>query len=125
LKKVRYLRRFGGSSEDMAGFNGESLKLDLRANLWIGGQTRSIDLDAQGRSMGDGDGFLVSFGPDGRRQRFATYFGGTGSEMIEGVALAPAGSVWASGFQLSAFSCQLDSALERNRSYPKELPLPV
>ena len=41
LKKLRYVTLFGGSSEDLAGFNGESLKLDSRGNVWIAGMTRS------------------------------------------------------------------------------------
>jgi hypothetical protein len=97
LKKLRYATLFGGSAEDIAGFNGESLKLDARGNLWIAGLTRSTNLLAQGRFIGADDGFIASFAPDGRRLRFATYFGGTGFEILEGLAVAPDAMVWATG----------------------------
>lgn len=101
LKKLRYATLFGGSSEELAGFNGESLQLDSRGDLWITGLTRSTDLPAQGRFAGVDDGFIASFAPDGRRLRFATYFGGAGFELLEGLAIAPDGAVWAAGLTSS------------------------
>src|SRR5262249_12806489 len=93
LKKLRYARLFGGTAEDFAGFNGDSLRLDSRDNSWIAGLTRSTDLPAQGKFAGADDGFIASFSPDGRTLRLATYFGGSGSEMLEGLAIAPDGAV--------------------------------
>jgi hypothetical protein len=100
LKKLRHAALSGGSSEDFAGFNGESLKLDSRGNLWIAGLTRSTDLPAQGQFAGADDGFIASFTPGGRL-RFASYFGGSGFEMLEGLAIAPDGTVWAAGLTSS------------------------
>lgn len=101
LKKLRYCALFGGSSEDIAGFNGESLKVDPRGNLWIAGSTRSTDLAANGQFLGADDGFVASFAPDGRNLRLATYVGGTGFEFLEGLAIAPDGAVWATGLSSS------------------------
>jgi len=101
LKKPRFATLFGGSAEDFAGFNGDSLRLDSRGNLWIAGLTRSTDLLAQGKFAGADDGFIASFCPNGSTLRFATYFGGTGFEMLEGLAIAPDGTVWATGLTSS------------------------
>ena len=101
LKKRRYATLFGGTAEDFAGFNGDSLRLDSRDNFWICGLTRSTDLPARGKFAGVDDGFIASFSPDGSTARFATYFGGTGFEMLEGLAIAPDGSVWATGLTSS------------------------
>jgi hypothetical protein len=108
LKKLQYATLFGGSSEDIAGFNGESLKLDPRGNLWIAGLTRSTDLPAQGQFAGGDDGFIASFAPGGRQLRFAAYFGGTGLEILEGLAIAPDGAVWAAGMTASRDWASLD-----------------
>jgi hypothetical protein len=43
LKKLRYVTLFGGSSQDIAGFNGESFKRDSRGRIWTAGLTRSND----------------------------------------------------------------------------------
>jgi hypothetical protein len=101
LGKRRYATVFGGSCEDIAGFNGASMKLDSRGNLWIAGLTRSDNLHARGRYVGADDGFIASFAPSGRRPRFATYFGGPGLDMLEGLAIAPDGTVWATGLTSS------------------------
>lgn len=101
LKKLRYATLFGGTAEDFAGFNGDSLRLDSRGNSWIAGLTRSTDLPAQGKFAGADDGFIASFSPDGSTRRFASYFGGIGFEMLEGLAIAPDGAVWATGLTSS------------------------
>ena len=101
LKKRRYAKSFGGTAEDFAGFNGDSLRLDSRGNSWIAGLTRSNDLPAQGKFAGADDSFIASFSPDGGGPRLATYFGGEGFEMLEGLAIAPDGAVWATGLTSS------------------------
>jgi hypothetical protein len=92
---------FGGSAEDVAGFNGASLRIDPRGNLWIAGQTRSSDLAAQGRFAGVDDGFIASFPPDGGNPGVATYLGGTGFDLLEGLAVSPDGAVWATAITSS------------------------
>jgi hypothetical protein len=101
LKKQRHAILFGGSAEDLAGFNGDSVKLDSKGNFWIAGLTHSTDLPAQGKFAGADDGFIASFSPDGRSRRLATYFGGAGFEMLEGLAASPDGAVWATGLTSS------------------------
>ena len=87
LKKLRYSSLFGGGAEDLAGFNGDSLRLDSLGNCWIAGLTRSADLPAQGRFAGADDGFIASFTPGSSTARVATYFGGMGLEMLEGAVM--------------------------------------
>lgn len=101
LSKVLYCTLFGGSADDVAGFNGGSLKVDSRGNLWFSGLTRSPDLKAQGRYAGADDGVVASWTRNGRALRFASYFGGEGSELLEAIALAPDGAVWATGITSS------------------------
>lgn len=101
LKKLRYSTLFGGTAEDFAGFNGDSLRPDSRGNFWIVGLTRSTDLLAEGKFAGVDDGFIASFSADSSTPRLATYFGGTGFEMLEGLAIAPDGAVWATGLTSS------------------------
>jgi hypothetical protein len=101
LKRIRYLRLFGGTAEDMAGFNGASLRMDTQGKLWIAGQTRSVDLPARGQFAGVDDGFVASFPSDGGNPGFAAYLGGTGFELLEGLAVAPDGAVWATGITSS------------------------
>jgi hypothetical protein len=48
-----------------------------------------------------GDGYIASFTPDGRSLRYATYFGGKGFDILEGLAIAPDGIVWATGLTSS------------------------
>ncbi len=99
--RLRYCKLFGGSGKDMAGFNGGSLKVDSRDDLWLSGMTRSPDLKAQGRYAGGDDGFAAAFTADGRRVRHAVYFGGDGSDFLEGIAIDPDGGIWATGLTSS------------------------
>jgi hypothetical protein len=69
--------------------------------MCIAGLTRWDNLRAQGRFAGADDGFIASFAPDSRRLRFATYFGGMGFDIFEGVAIAPDGTVCATGLTSS------------------------
>ncbi|MBI4903606.1 MAG: hypothetical protein HY820_08225 [Acidobacteria bacterium] len=101
LKRLRYCSLFGGTAEDQAGFNGGSLKFDKKGNLWAVGMTRSPDLPATGKFAGADDGFVASFSSKKGRLRSATYVGGEGFEMLEGIAVAPDGAVWATGLTSS------------------------
>lgn len=99
--RPRYCKLFGGSADDTAGFNGGSLKADYRDNLWFSGLTRSSDLKAQGSYRGGDDGFVAGLVADGHVVRHATYFGGEGSDFLEGIAIAPDGTIWATGITSS------------------------
>ncbi|MBS1827298.1 MAG: hypothetical protein JST93_18420 [Acidobacteria bacterium] len=101
LRQLRYTTRYGGAADELAGFNGTTLITDKKHNLWIAGLTRSTDLPAQGKFSGLDDAFLASFRPNSSRPHAATYFGGTGFEMLEGLALAPDGAIWATGLTSS------------------------
>lgn len=97
LQKPPSVTLFGGSAEDLAGFNGGSLKLDAKGGLLICGLTRSSDLPARGLYSGADDAFVAAFARGGRKLRFAEYIGGAGFEMLEGIAISPDGAVWATG----------------------------
>ena len=101
LSRSTYCVSFGGSADDLAGFNGGSLKIDSQNKLWLSGSTRSPDLKAQGRFAGLDDALVVSCTPGCRQFRLASYFGGEGFELFEGLALAPDGSVWTIGLTSS------------------------
>ncbi len=90
-----------GFDSKLAGFNGGSLKVGSRDDLWLSGMTRSSDLKAQGRYAGGDDGFVAAFAADGRRVRHAVYFGGDGSDFLEGIAIDPDGGIWATGLTSS------------------------
>jgi len=100
LKRLRRVTLFGGHNDDFAGFNGASLSIDSRGNAYFTGMTRSTDLPAQGHHSGGDNGFIASITPKGKL-RAATYFGGTGFEMLEGIAIAPDGTIWATGLTSS------------------------
>jgi len=85
---------FGGSGKDEAGYDGQNIAVDPNGDVWIAGMTYSADLPANGRyGGGDGDGFIVKFSRSLGRVRFASYFGGPGRELGEGIAIVPGGAV--------------------------------
>lgn len=85
---------FGGSGKDEAGYDGQNIAIDGDGNIWVAGMTYSSDLAAEGKyGGGDGDGFVVQFGAGLDRVRFASYAGGPGRELGEGIALIPGGAV--------------------------------
>ena len=47
--------------------------------------------------QGDGDGVLAIVSPDGARLLYATFLGGSGGDLIRGMALGPKGAVYLVG----------------------------
>jgi len=80
---------------------------DAQGNIYIVGTSRSRDLpvtpDAlQSRFAGaagkwDGDGVLAVVSRDGSKLLYATYLGGSGADLIRGIALGPNGEVFLAG----------------------------
>lgn len=97
---------YGGSADDESGYDGEPLQLDRAGNIWLAGITSSSDLPLQSPSQaafagGDTDGFLALFSPDLSRLCFATYRGGSGRDLLEGLAVSEDGMVLATGVTFS------------------------
>lgn len=84
---------FGGSQKDEAGYDGQSIAIDLKGDVWLAGITYSADLPAEGKyGGGDGDGFIAEFAPSLDKVRFASYSGSPAREIGEGIAIIPGGA---------------------------------
>ncbi|MFN7918867.1 MAG: SBBP repeat-containing protein [Bryobacteraceae bacterium] len=106
LKTVR-VATFGGSGMDSAGYDGQNVAIDRWGNVWFVGETHSPDLPVRNAFQpkfggGDGDGFLAALSPDLNRVCFASYFGGPGREVLEGVAISRAGQIFATAVAFGA-----------------------
>lgn len=83
------------------------LALDEEGNLLIAGQTHSTDFPVSadafqsdyggGSAFGTGDGFLAKLSSDGRKLLYATYFGGSGDEIVSGLAVDISGNLIITG----------------------------
>ena len=83
------------------------IALDASGNILIVGQTHSSDFPvtddafqadyAGGSAFGAGDGFLAKLSNDGSQLLYATYFGGTGDDLVNGVAIDREGNVLVTG----------------------------
>ena len=97
-----YSTFIGGSSIDIA----NAIAVDRDGRAHVGGYTASTDFPRenalQSTSGGDYDGFLVRINSSGNVMEMATYFGGAGSDSINGVAVDTAGNnVYVTGQTLS------------------------
>ncbi len=80
---------YGGSAQDQA----YGIALDAAGNIYVGGQTNSIVNMAsagayQTTLSGTNDAFIAKFTNGGTRT-WGTYFGGTGTEQVNGIACDP------------------------------------
>jgi len=85
---------------------------DRDGNIFIVGHSSSDDFPVTpnalqpthqgGRRPQDGDGVLAVLSPDGSRLLYATYLGGSGDDLIRGVALGRDGEVYLVGSTASA-----------------------
>jgi hypothetical protein len=93
---------FGGTDNDESGYDGGSVKVDRRGNIWLAGITSSPDLPTRGalqsRPGGGGTGgFVAAFSPDLKNLCFSSYHGGMQRTLLEGLAISDSGTVAASG----------------------------
>jgi hypothetical protein len=111
---------FGGSLDDESGYDGGNVKVDRHGNVWFVGITHSDDLPMRNATQsqygaGDGDGFIAGFNPELKRLCFATYFGDTERNLLEGVAISASDSIAATGVSFrnspSASTVQLGPTL--------------
>ena len=99
-----YCTYLGGSGDDSAAYDGPSIVIDGEDRVWVAGQTHSADFPAVRAHQtyfggGDGDGFVVMLDLVSGVQ-FASYVGGEGRDIAEGLALGP-GRVWITGLTSS------------------------
>ncbi|HUG81917.1 MAG TPA: hypothetical protein VML01_09655 [Bryobacterales bacterium] len=102
---VDYCTYFGGGGEDSAGFDGSTIKVDSTGQIWFVGLTDSTDLPTKAPLQsvfggGDQDGFVAALHLT-EGLRFATYIGGEGRDLAEGLALSPTGGVLVTGLTSS------------------------
>ena len=87
---------FGGTSDDWA----QSSAIDASGNIYITGTTYSSGLATSGAHQttfgGAYDAFVTKFNSSGVRQ-WTTYYGGTGSENGNGIALDGSGNIYVVG----------------------------
>jgi hypothetical protein len=95
-----YSTFLGGNNNDQA----YALIIDRDGNAYVAGQTSSTDFPVlngwQAENAGQQDAFLAKFDPTGKLL-FSTYFGGSGEELAEAVALDEAGNIYIVGYSTS------------------------
>ncbi|MDP3532560.1 MAG: SBBP repeat-containing protein, partial [Alphaproteobacteria bacterium] len=92
-----YATYYGGASNEA----GYGLTIDALGNAYVVGKTIGTIPTTPNAFLtsapGGGDGFLFKLDPTGTALLYGTYFGGTGSELIDSVALDPSGNVFIAG----------------------------
>lgn len=85
---------------------GYGIKLDAASNIFLTGNTESIDFPVvkamQPVSGGGQDAFLSRFNASGNALAFSTYLGGNGHDDLRHLQLDPAGNVFVAGYTSSA-----------------------
>ncbi|HUW32617.1 MAG TPA: SBBP repeat-containing protein, partial [Planctomycetota bacterium] len=100
--KVIWSSFLAGSGSDY----GYDINVDPAGNVYIAGRTYSVDLPTAGGfdTVGDGkygDGFIAKFGSDGSLL-WASYIGGSSTDVANGVFTGPDGSVYVTGYTNSS-----------------------
>lgn len=102
-KSLLYSSYVGGALDD----NATSLALDSANSLYLGGWTASIDFPVTAgafqttHNKGVYDGFVMKFGALGSPPAYSTYFGASGSDQINGVAVDSQGAAYITGVTTS------------------------
>lgn len=80
---------------------------DEAGRIFVVGQTDSKDLPVTATALqkthggGNADGWLAVLSPDGSELLYCTYLGGSGDDMVRGMALGPEGEVYLIGHTMS------------------------
>ena len=78
-----------------------AIAADASGHAYVGGRTVSPDFPTanalQGTAPGGEDGFVAKLNPTGSALVYSTYLGGTGNDIVEGVALDADGNVYVTG----------------------------
>ncbi len=115
------LTYFGGSNDDSSGYDGEDIGVDPAGNIWLAGLTSSRDLpvqDAMQAGFGGGatDGFIAVFSSGLTDLLYGTYRGGSGRDILEGLDVAPDGTVVVTGLTFSNDVPMPARAIQRTQS---------
>jgi hypothetical protein len=97
--ELAYSSYFGGS--EIENFYGAGIAVDAQGSAYIGGDTSSADLAADGWDTshnGSTDMFIAKITPAGDAVEWATYLGGVQGEELHDLAIDPAGQVYLAGF---------------------------
>ncbi|HET7078451.1 MAG TPA: SBBP repeat-containing protein, partial [Chloroflexia bacterium] len=97
-----YSTYYGGNDGD----GGYGLTVDASGNAYIAGIARSANLSLVNPyqpAFGGGsyDAYVARFSPDGSSLTYATYLGGSGNDVAEGIALDTAGNIYLTGWTSS------------------------
>jgi hypothetical protein len=100
---LSYSSYLGGALDD----SGLAVAVDAAGNTYLAGQTDSLDFPvtpgaARSANAGGTDVFVAKVGPSGSTLEFATYVGGSSSDVGNGIALGPGGTVFVAGETTSA-----------------------
>jgi hypothetical protein len=94
----------GGSGQNA----GHSIALGVSGNIFIAGSTNSIDFPVYAATQptynGGGDAFVAEFNNQLTSLVYATYFGGSGSDVAAGIAADSAGNAYVTGWTSSGQS---------------------
>ena len=104
--RIIWSTHYGGSTESPQFYDNGSMAVDEHGRVWIDGMTAAADLPTRNAFQpsyggGDMDGFLAALSPDGSKLCYGTYVGGSGHDILEGIAVG-GGKVYASGISASA-----------------------
>jgi len=102
---------FGGSGDDRA----SAVGLDSSGNIYIAGTTSSSSIEgvALAGFSGASDGFVVKLDPTAHTIRYAIAIGGSDDDLIHGMSVTPAGTVWVAGETASANLPVTSGALQK------------
>jgi uncharacterized protein (TIGR03437 family) len=97
-KTLVYSSYLGGTKQDEA----FGIAVDASGNAYVTGQTFSTDFTTSGSvyqnsQKGSGDAFLSKISPSGGSLVYSTYFGGTGTDTGNAIAVTSSGIVYVAG----------------------------
>lgn len=99
---IIYATYLGGKDSDTA----TAIALDTAGNVYIGGNTYSIDFPTRNAVQtgpgGNGDVFFASLDHNGAAVLYSSYLGGSGSDSAAAIALDPPGNIYVAGYTFSA-----------------------
>ena len=106
-----YSTFLGGSSFDWA----SGIRVDSSGNAYVAGYTSSLDFPlasgVQNTFGGAYDAFVSKLGPSGNALGFSTFYGGSGADTANAIALDSSGNMFVGG-QTSSLNFPLASALQ-------------
>ncbi|MEW6734753.1 MAG: SBBP repeat-containing protein [Acidobacteriota bacterium] len=109
-----YSTYLGGNSGDA----GTDIAIDSVGNIYVVGRTDSLNFPTrtpiQMNNNGNGDIFVSKFNPSGSTLIFSSYFGGSGDEIANSVAVDSMGNIYLAGATRSGDFPITSGALQRN-----------